>query len=538
MMITNVPAAAPESKEDMAVHQQGRKGSDFEQVLATVLHSGKSVHRLRLREAQQQETGQIEASSGLLPPSFTLAALLGEVLDSSDAEADGRDTAPKVSSEAGSEEQVEFIPGVEEQLEEESVADSELMFAPILPGNPDLSSDFSLEDGDVGNVQRLSSVPEGGSQELVSIPGEAVEPPEAELKTVPNPDPAVSRQESEVQSEVPLKTLSELHSVLGNEIGAEPSPKRNVRHLESAQVKHPERTDGSPMAVSVAATDEMGTAIESRDLQDTRLSQFTEMPETQVVVIEPESRETAVRLVAAEIPGRNVEGEDPLDELATEEVQEPLQARVDRGAAELKASVTGEKEETPETRRVNSLEKPLEKETVTESQRSEQPAAAPNGLLVQASELEGEEIQAPAKNVLDLREPEQMLPKLVKTMESLVTEERSEVRIELKPEHLGELKIRISMERGIMTAEFMVESRRVQELISAQLPQLYTALQEQGTALADVMINIDMGQQQEPQAQHQSVPNRHPQRTTESREPRKAGHYLGTSRWNRVDVRV
>lgn len=131
-----------------------------------------------------------------------------------------------------------------------------------------------------------------------------------------------------------------------------------------------------------------------------------------------------------------------------------------------------------------------------------------------------------------------MLPKLVKTMESLVTEERSEVRIELKPEHLGELKIRISMERGIMTAEFMVESRRVQELISAQLPQLYTALQEQGTALADVMINIDMGQQQEPQAQHQSVPNRHPQRTTESREPRKAGHYLGTSRWNRVDVRV
>ena len=77
-MITNVPAAAPESKEDMAVHQQGRKGSDFEQVLATVLHSGKSVHRLRLREAQQQETGQIEASSGLLPPSFTLGALLGE----------------------------------------------------------------------------------------------------------------------------------------------------------------------------------------------------------------------------------------------------------------------------------------------------------------------------------------------------------------------------------------------------------------------------------------------------------------------------
>jgi len=40
---------------------------------------------------------------------------------------------------------------------------------------------------------------------------------------------------------------------------------------------------------------------------------------------------------------------------------------------------------------------------------------------------------APLRTVLDLRQPQQVLPKLVRFMETLVTEERSEVRIELKP---------------------------------------------------------------------------------------------------------
>ena len=56
---------------------------------------------------------------------------------------------------------------------------------------------------------------------------------------------------------------------------------------------------------------------------------------------------------------------------------------------------------------------------------------------MQASELEGEEIQAPAKNVLDLREPGADASQVGEDHGVLVTEERSEVRIELKPEHLG-----------------------------------------------------------------------------------------------------
>ena len=124
-------------------------------------------------------------------------------------------------------------------------------------------------------------------------------------------------------------------------------------------------------------------------------------------------------------------------------------------------------------------------------------------------------------------------------MESLVTEERTEVRIELKPEHLGEMRIKLSMERGIMVAEFMVQDRRVQELISAQLPQLYSALQERGTVLADVMIDIGLGQEGAAQRdQHQSrSPGRGGQMRTQP-ESRTVGRYTSGTSWNRVDVRV
>ena len=125
-------------------------------------------------------------------------------------------------------------------------------------------------------------------------------------------------------------------------------------------------------------------------------------------------------------------------------------------------------------------------------------------------------------------------------MESLITDERSEVRIELKPEHLGELKIRISMERGIMTAEFLVESRRVQEMISAQLPGLYAALQEQGTALSDVSIDIGFGGEQadsQNSSQRRST-GRRGQDSPQTRDVASPRGYLGANAWNRVDVRV
>lgn len=150
------------------------------------------------------------------------------------------------------------------------------------------------------------------------------------------------------------------------------------------------------------------------------------------------------------------------------------------------------------------------------------------------------EMPAPLRTVLDLRQPQQVLPKLVRFMETLVTEERSEVRIELKPGHLGEMRIKLAVERGVMVAQFLVENSRVQELISAQLPQLYAALQDQGTVLGDVMIDIGLGQDKlgrENQSQGRA-PGRSGQAKAGAKETATAARYLAGSSWHRVDVRV
>jgi flagellar hook-length control protein FliK len=102
------------------------------------------------------------------------------------------------------------------------------------------------------------------------------------------------------------------------------------------------------------------------------------------------------------------------------------------------------------------------------------------------------------------------------------------------------MRIKLAVERGVMVAQFLVENSRVQELISAQLPQLYAALQDQGTVLGDVMIDIGLGQDKlgrENQSQGRA-PGRSGQAKAGAKETATAARYLAGSSWHRVDVRV
>ncbi len=99
--------------------------------------------------------------------------------------------------------------------------------------------------------------------------------------------------------------------------------------------------------------------------------------------------------------------------------------------------------------------------------------------------------------VLNLQEEQNLLPKLTHHIRSLVDGERSEVRIQLRPDHLGEMRIKLSLERGVMVAEFAVQNEVVREIINSSLPQLHTALQDQGANVAEMTVNIGFGQDSE-----------------------------------------
>jgi flagellar hook-length control protein FliK len=617
-MITNVPAAAPESKEDMAVHQQGRKGSDFEQVLATVLHSGKSVHRLRLREAQQQETGQIEASSGLLPPSFTLGALLGEGPTVKDGKADGEGTRPLERIEPRHEDVSIPLSEPDESEEAEEMMPTDELLTPLIGSSAGLVSAPELEAADRG-ADQVQTVPGTAADALETSLGldsakpmvveTALDDQLQERTAIRSDDPPVGWRRS-------LGLLQEIAGS-GHRLGESES-------TEAAQEEPPWVTGVDKTMLEVRVDDRMGSGDSDVALdngEESSLWSTRSLTEQQSVDVKISTRAALASQESVELPtetpvqllepqGVDENGRagmgigDSGDQDRTEYFEVPVLVRPSEDAltrfpqesrtrASEATATLGEMTQTTDSG--PSIAKPdvaqdgdygrdlqmsSQKGSVEEqvlrgdgqdaapqrvrdgSEKDEAPPASKSATNERRPHSQDSQVleridmvsdpavedrvsssdgrQVPARPVLDLRDPEQVLPKLVKTMESLITDERSEVRIELKPEHLGELKIRISMERGIMTAEFLVESRRVQEMISAQLPGLYAALQEQGTALSDVSIDIGFGGEQadsQNSSQRRST-GRRGQDSPQTRDVASPRGYLGANAWNRVDVRV
>ncbi|MFO7311361.1 MAG: flagellar hook-length control protein FliK, partial [Bacillota bacterium] len=93
-----------------------------------------------------------------------------------------------------------------------------------------------------------------------------------------------------------------------------------------------------------------------------------------------------------------------------------------------------------------------------------------------------------------------VMQQLAGHLQEMVAEMRQEitaggvgrVAIRLHPEYLGQVVLRISIDRsGTVTAQFAVENPQVRAWIEEELPQLRAALAEHGLQLADA--NVDSG---------------------------------------------
>ena len=196
--------------------------------------------------------------------------------------------------------------------------------------------------------------------------------------------------------------------------------------------------------------------------------------------------------------------------------------------ADLREALEGAKEVQKESSRERKLETPSEgpilMDTATSAVSSDVPKA-----------------EAQIEEILDVQDRDNLFPKLVETIETLVHEERSEVRMQLKPDHLGTLEVKLSLERGIMVAEFVVQDQQVREILASHLPQLQTALQNQGTPMADVSVSIGLGQREadsQGQERSRSTPRSSYGRVQQKSAASTEKAYLGRSIWNQVDVRV
>lgn len=68
--------------------------------------------------------------------------------------------------------------------------------------------------------------------------------------------------------------------------------------------------------------------------------------------------------------------------------------------------------------------------------------------------------------------------------------DKQEMEIQLKPEYLGKLAIRLSLENGVMTARFLIENHQVARMVDNNLPQLKQTLEDQGIRFEQVQVEV------------------------------------------------
>ncbi len=89
-------------------------------------------------------------------------------------------------------------------------------------------------------------------------------------------------------------------------------------------------------------------------------------------------------------------------------------------------------------------------------------------------------------------EVKEVIDQIVRKAELVLRQNASEIRINLKPEFLGKMTIKIAVEQGIVTARFLTENMQVKHLLESNLNTLRQALESQGIKVERTEVNVQL----------------------------------------------
>ena len=87
---------------------------------------------------------------------------------------------------------------------------------------------------------------------------------------------------------------------------------------------------------------------------------------------------------------------------------------------------------------------------------------------------------------------EEILDQITDKMKFVTKKDFSELEVQLKPESLGKLTLKLVLEKGEMTARFIVENNRVKEVVESSFSELKDVLNEKGINIQN--LNVTVGQ--------------------------------------------
>lgn len=122
-----------------------------------------------------------------------------------------------------------------------------------------------------------------------------------------------------------------------------------------------------------------------------------------------------------------------------------------------------------------------------------EPSFNPNAISATA-EIEGAAVKLEAAKSVDTQH---VIDQIVERMKVDVKADTTEIKITLKPEHLGDVTLKVSTQNGIVTAQFVAESQRVKEVIEAGFNQLRDTLRQQGIEISQLQVFVGNGEDSE-----------------------------------------
>ena len=89
-------------------------------------------------------------------------------------------------------------------------------------------------------------------------------------------------------------------------------------------------------------------------------------------------------------------------------------------------------------------------------------------------------------------EAKEIVEQLVKKAELLLKLNSSEMKIQLKPEYLGKMTIKVVMDEGVLTARFITESHQVKQILESNLANLRQSLESQGIRVEKTEVSVQL----------------------------------------------
>lgn len=127
-----------------------------------------------------------------------------------------------------------------------------------------------------------------------------------------------------------------------------------------------------------------------------------------------------------------------------------------------------------------------------EGEDNSQPLTAAAGSQSNALEIQPEPVQPQTARTADLYDIRQQILEQVRMIRTAQT---TELVMQLKPEHLGQLTMKVSVaNNGSVTAVFQSENAQVRAVIESQITQLKQELQQQGLKVDNVSVGAGLSE--------------------------------------------